>query len=156
MKRITEELAVVATIDPQTLSTGTATSSTTAAWTDAINMKSFHKALFLISVGTLSNTDIIDFTVYSDEASATGGMTTTVKAITQLTAADDNKQAIVEVDMEDVAFNHDFLRGKLVVSVNTAGNTASAPVSVIALAGPPRFGPASNNDLSSVDEIAHS
>ncbi len=144
LARLSEELAIVATIDPDV--------HTAAAYTtDVIDMDDFRRVIFIVMTGAMVATSTVDFVVKGDTASG-GSFTTTVtgKSITQLTAAgtDDDKQVIVEVTSEECGLQgFRFLRGTLTVG------TADSDASVIALAGGLRYSPASDFDLASVDEI---
>jgi len=145
-KRLSEELAVVATIDPDAYTTGTQTS-------DIIDMRYHKRVMFIVQAGALGSTGTIDFLVYGDSAAAMGTeVALTGKAITQLTEAgtDSDKQAIVEVTAEEVAsqiVGGRYIRGKMAVLV------ATSDAGMIALADHSRYAPASVYDLASVDEI---
>lgn len=143
-ERLSERLAVVATIDPDAYGTGAQT-------TDIIDMAKIRRVLFVVMAGTIASTGKLDFVVYGSAASnmATPGALTG-KAITQLTEAgtDSDKQAIVEVTSEEVAAQgYRYIRGTMTLT------TAGADAGVIALAGDITYRPASDYDLSSVDEI---
>lgn len=143
MNRLSEELAVISTIDPVSQSAATVTG-------DSIDMADYHKVLFVLSVGALGASATVDFSVKGDAASG-GSYSTNItdKAITQLTKAgtDDNKQVIVEVTSEEVgAQGYRYIRPSLTVA------TAACLVSVVAL-GKTRYAPAAEYDLASVDEI---
>ena len=152
-----QELAVVATIDPVAMATSGATTSTSTLWTDAVDMDVFEKCIFIVQAGLIDASSGLTLTVYSDEASATGGMTSAVATATALLAADDGEQQVIEIDTEDmnVDIGDRYLRAKMVLSC-TAGSTAGALVSVVALAGRCRYHPASAYDLASVTEISTS
>lgn len=143
-ERLSEQLAVVATIDPASLTANT-------YLTDAIDMKLHRRVLFIIAVGALTTNNTTDFSVVGDTASG-GSYATAItgKAITQLTKAgsDDDKQVLVEVTAEEVAAQGlRYIKGSLVTA------TAAALGCVVALADSTRYGPASDYDLASVDEI---
>ena len=143
-ERLSEQLAVVATIDPASLTANT-------YLTDAIDMKLHRRVLFIIAVGALTSSNTTDFSVVGDTASG-GSYATTItgKTITQLTKAgsDDNKQVLVEVTAEEVAAQGlRYIKGSLVTAA------AAALGCVVALADSTRYGPASDYDLASVDEI---
>jgi len=152
-----QELAIVGTIDPATMSTSGGTASTTSAWTDAIDMDVFEKAIFIVQTNTVAASSGVTLTVYADDASATGGMTAAVATSTTLVNANDDSQVWVEVDTEDMNPDnrHRYLRGKLVVAP-TAGTSATATVSAVVLAGRCRYHPASQYDLATVAQITNS
>ena len=152
-----QQLAVVGTIDPGEMKTSGATSSTTSAWTDAIDMDVFGEAMFILNVNTIAASSGVTLTVYSDAATATGGMTSAVATSTTLVNADDDKQVVICVSTEDM--NPDgrdrYLRGKLVVAPTTS-STATATVNVLVLGGKCAYGPASDYDLATVAQITNS
>lgn len=154
-ENFSERYALVATIDPAKMSTSGGTGSTTSAWTDAIDMDVFNEVVFILSVNTIAASSGVSFVVYSDAASATGGMTASITSITQLTNADDDKQVIVVVDSEKLASRDGrdrYVRGKLTVAPTTS-TKGTATVACVALAGKPRWHSAAQFDLSTVDEI---
>ncbi|GIV82778.1 MAG: hypothetical protein KatS3mg051_2132 [Anaerolineae bacterium] len=142
--RLSERLAVVATIDPDAYGIGTQT-------TDIIDMKNRRRVLFVVMAGDLGTNGTLDFNVYGSAASdMSGAGLITGKSITQLTQAgtDSDKQVIVEVTAEEVAAQgYRYIRGNLVIG------TATSDAAVLALAGDLAYSPASEYDLSSVDEI---
>ena len=142
-ERLSQSLAVVATIDPQSATAGT-------YLTDAVDMLQFRRAFFILSVGALTASNTSDFTVTGCSTSGGTYALVTGKTATQLTKAgsDDNKQVIIEVTAEEAAAQgFRFLKGQLITA------TAAALASVVVLAGQARYGAASDNDLASVDEI---
>lgn len=144
INRLSEELAIVATIDPASISASTVN-------TDSIDMKNFRRVMFIVAVGTMGASGTADFAVYGDTASG-GSYSTAItgKSIAQLTKAgtDDLKQVVVEVTAEEVAAQGlRYIRGALVIG------TAASPAAVIALGSLMRYSPASEFDLASVDEI---
>jgi len=140
MEMLSEQLALVATIDPVSQGAGT-------VYTDAIDMSCWERVLFVLSVGVMGSSSTVDFGVCEG---ATTSPTTVIsgKSITQLTDAstDDNKQVIVEVRADELDPANRYVRGKLTVG------TAASLVSVVAL-GTGYHKPASDYDLASVDEI---
>lgn len=143
-QRLSERLAVVATIDPDAYGTGDQS-------TDVIDMLEHRRIMFVVMLGDFASTGKADFVVYGDTAS-NGAFSTAItgKAITQLTQAgsDDNKQAIVEISSEEVqAQGKRYIKGTLTLT------TAGADAGVIAIAGDSRYEPNNVFDLASVDEI---
>ena len=144
-----QKMAIVGTIDP--------TASTTAGtfWTDAVDCDVFEKVVFIVSVNTVAANTTATLTVYSDGASATGGMTNAIATSTSLTNANDDSQLWVEVDTED--FNVDgrdrYCRGKLVIA--GAGGTIDH-LSCVVLGANTRYHPASAYDLATVAQIVTS
>lgn len=142
--RLTERLAVVATVDPDAYGTGDQT-------TDVIDMKLHRRVVFVVMAGELGSSATLDFAVYGDTTS-NGSFATAItgKSITQLTEAgtDSDKQALVEITAEEVAAQSlRYIRGTLTIG------TATSDAGVLALAGDTIYQPASENDLATVDEI---
>lgn len=144
-----QKMAIVGTIDPA--------ASTTAGtvWTDAIDCDVFEKVIFIVQTNTVAANTTLTLTVYSDAASATGGMTNAVATASALTNGDDDSQIWVEVDTED--FNVDgrdrYCRGALVIG-GTGGTVDH--YSAVVLGANCRYHPASAYDLASVAQITNS
>ena len=144
-----QDHAIVGTIDP--------TSSTTAGtfWTDAVDCDVFEQVTFIVAVNTVAANTTATLTVYSDGATATGGMTNAIATSTALTNANDDSQLVVTVDTED--FNVDgrdrYCRGKLVIA--GAGGTIDHLAAVV-IGSNCRYHPASAYDLATVAQITNS
>ena len=140
-EQMSEKLAVVATIDPDSYAAG-------IYYTDAIDMRLFRRAMFVVAVGDMAATATVDFRVL-EGATNTPATNMTGKAITQLTQAstDADKQAVVEVAAEEIDPANRYIRGKLVI------NNDACDVAVIGLATIGRYKPENAYDLASVDEI---
>lgn len=141
MEMLTEQLALVAAIDPDSYAANT-------YYTDAIDMKYWERVVFVVSVGDMASTATVDFSVVEGTTTTPTTAMDPAKAITQLTQAgtDADKQALVEVRAEEMDPANRYIRGKLVVGTN------ACDVSVVALADG-WHKPASDFDLASVDEI---
>jgi len=139
--RLSEQLAVVATIDPDAYSAGAQNS-------DSIDMKNFRRVIFIVLAGDLGTDATLDFKV-QESADGSSWSDLSGKAITQLTQAggDSNKQAIVEVAAEELSSGKRYVRGVMTIG------TAASDAGMVALADTARYLPASDFDLSSVDEI---
>lgn len=141
--KLNERFAIVATVDPG--------SKTAAAYnTDWVAMQDIRRVNFIVMTGTLGSSATVDFKLQeATDSSGTSAADISGKSITQLTQAgtDDNKQATVEVNASELSTGFTHVRGVLTVG------TATSSVAVIALGGAVRFKPASDFDLSSVDEI---
>jgi hypothetical protein len=137
-----EELAVAAKVNPASYSPGTQDS-------DAVDLAAFRRVMFVLEVGTIGASGTIDFKLQQSDTS--GGAYTDIagKSITQLTQAGggSGKQAIVEIRADELADGKRFVRGRVTIG------TAATPLSVVALAGRPRFAPVADQDLASVAEI---
>jgi hypothetical protein len=137
---ISEQLAVVAALDPDSYSADT-------YYTDAVDMKYWERVMFILNVGDMASTATVDFGVV--EGSTTSPTTAiTGKSITQLTQAGtgNDKQAVIEVRAEEMDPDNRYVRGKVTVGVG------ACDVSVVAIAEG-WHKPASDFDLASVDEI---
>jgi len=139
----TEKFAVVATVDPDALTAAQHNS-------DGVDMKLFESLSVILSVGTLGASATVDMDVTSGSDNVTFG--NTVKSITQLTQAgtDSDKQVVVNVRAEDLTEGDSFVRAEVTVAVATSDGA------VVILGHNPRYAPASDNDLASVDEIVSS
>lgn len=139
--KLSQDLAVVATIDPQIADDATVSS-------DQVDMSKRDKVMFVISVGATDTT--VDALVReATDDQGTDEQDLTGKAITQLAGTDDNKQAIIEVDASELSdgFTH------VSLDITVGDGTTGANVSAVALVGHARYQPASDNDLASVVQI---
>ena len=143
-QRLSEQLAVVACIDPDAYTTGAATS-------DEIDMRYHDRVVFIVMAGTLGSSATLDFKLQGCATSGGSFSDISGKSITQLTQAgtDADKQAIVEITGAEAyaAGPYRYIQG--VMTVGAATSDAGA----IALADCTRRVPASELDLTSVDEI---
>ena len=141
-----EKAAIVATIDPDVL-TAAAHSS------DYVDMGKFEQLMAIVLVGTLGASATFDFKLQqATDSSGTGVKDITGKSITQKTQASpdaSDTQAIVNLRAEDLDMDNGFRYVKGVLTVATASSDGGA----VLLGLNPRNGPASDNDLASVDEI---
>ncbi|MCC6615928.1 MAG: hypothetical protein IT320_20830 [Anaerolineae bacterium] len=143
---LTEQLAIVSTIDPQDAGTGDTSG-------DVIDMMKIRRVVFVLATGSMTSSSTVDLVVKGDTASG-GSFTTTItgKAITQLTQAgsDGNKQVLLEVTAEEVAAQG-FRYIKPVLTVAAA----ASQVCLIALASFLRYSGGADYDLASVAEIVN-
>lgn len=154
-ERLSEQLAIVSTVDPDAYTVGATTTTTFAG--DTIDMSTSHRVMFIIMTGILPAQSVIDFNVYSATGSTTGTNTTTaLVSITALGNADDDEQVVVEVEGQDLADGYRYLVPHLTVG-NTGGGTLTCDLAMVALADTERYKPASANhpDLASVSEIVN-
>lgn len=146
MKAPSEQAALVATLDPDAY---TASSRTT----DWVNTEYFHQLMAVVYAGALGTSATLNAKLLQATSSTgAGAVTIAGKAITQFTQAstDSGKQAIINLKTDELnvagGFKYVALR---VINVVTSDFGA-------AIYGfNPRFGPASANDLASVDEIVY-
>lgn len=143
-----QKMAIVGAIDPKT------TSSAETVWFDAVDCDVFERVIFIVQTNTVAANTTLTLTVYSDDASATGGMTNAIATSTSLTNGNDDTQIWVEVDTEDfdVDSRHRYCRAKVVV----AGSGSTATYSGIALGANCRYHPASAYDLATVAQVTNS
>ena len=135
-ERLSEQLAVVATIDPQAGATGAVTS-------DVISMVNHRRALFILSRGA----GVAGTLVQIQEANAgftAGTAVILTRAATACAAA--NSQYLFEVTAEALGAGLTALRA-VVTSIGTD------LISLVALADVIRYHPASDYDLASVASI---
>lgn len=143
--RPSERAAVLAVIDPDAYSASTVVS----AWAPAAK---FSKFMAIVMAGDLGSSATLDAKIrQATDSSGTGAKDVSGAAITQLTQAgsDSDKQAVINFSADDLDIANGFTHVAISMTVATAASDASA----ILLGFDPRFGPASDNDASSVDEI---
>jgi hypothetical protein len=139
-----QRVAVVAAVNPVSSS-----SVVTSGWVD---MAGWYAMMAIISAGALGASATVDAKLeQATSAAGAGAKVVTGKTITQLTKAgtDDNKQVIINLKQTDLDFANDFQFVRL--SITPA--TAACLVSGVLLGLDPRYGPASDFDATTVDEI---
>lgn len=142
MPQASELMTVVGKIDPQSAN------NTTKA-TDYVDLSKFQEVLFVLQVGAIDA--VIDFKLQeATDSSGTGLQDVSGKAITQLTAGDDNKIVLINFRADEltVASGYRYVRG-----LATLGNGSAQLVAAVALGVLPRFGPASDSKLAAVAQI---
>lgn len=145
--RPSEAVALLGTIDPVSQGAGTVVS-------DWGNIGLFKKARGKICVGVLGASATVDAKLrQATDSSGSGAKDITGKAITQLTKAgsDDGKQVIIDLDAAELDVAGGFSYVAISVTVAVAASLIYAEVEGFE----PRYGPASDNDLASVDEIVN-
>ena len=143
--RPSEQAAVVGNIDPDVYTAAT-------YLTAYVPAKNFNQFLAIIQAGTLGASATLDAKiVQATDASGTGSKDVTGLAITQLTQAgtDSDNQALINVRADDLDIANSFTHLAISMTVGTATSDAGA----VLLGFGPRYGPASDNDASTVDEI---
>lgn len=141
-----EQVAVLGVAAPASQGAGAAT-------TAYVNAKNFDQIMVIVSAGALGTAATLDAKlVQATAVGGTGSKDVTGKAITQLTKAgtDDNKQAIINLRTAEL----DITGGFFWVAVTVTVAEAASLVSVVILGVGPRYGPASLNDVATVDSIA--
>ncbi|HET6969970.1 MAG TPA: hypothetical protein VFH92_02495 [Phenylobacterium sp.] len=139
-----QRAGIVGVIDPQSASTAKST-----GWIDATT---FHSYLATLQVGALGASATVDAKLQqATDNTGTGVKDVTGKSITQLTKAgtDDNKQVEINLRQEELDFNNGFKFFRLTITPATAASLISAIVQGFDT----RYGLASDNDATTVDEI---
>lgn len=136
---------VAGIIDPDAYAAGTYTTG----WVD---MAKFSALLAIVMAGDLGSSATVDAKL--EQATSSGGAGAkdiTGKAITQLTKAgtDDNKQSLINLRADELDVNEGFRYARLSITVGTAACDAGGLI----LGMHCRYGSASDNDLTSVDQI---
>ena len=138
-----EQWAVIAVIDPDLNGIGETFSG---EW----DMSLWSRIVAVVQTGTMTGTSTLDFKL-QDSATSGGALADiTGKAITQLTEAgtDSDKQAIINLRFDEL--NEDARYCMALMTIATATSDSSAII-----LGLPRYYPASDNDVSTVDEIVN-
>jgi hypothetical protein len=142
-QRLSERLAIVATIDPDAYGAGTEVS-------DIIDMKDWKRVIFVFLLGTLVSTNTTICKIQSGDATLSDAADLSGKTATTLTeaGADSDKQVIIEVTSEEVEASGDrYIRASMVLG------TAGADCGMVALGEPAHYLNVTGQDLSTVDEI---
>jgi len=140
-----ECVAVGGMIDPDANTAGALTS-------DYVSMNDFETVMAVIMAGTLGASATLDAKlVQATDSSGTGVKDISGKAITQLTQAgtDSDKQAVINCRAEDLDIDNSFTHVAIIMTTATATSDSAA----VLLGLNPRRAPASDYDLSTVDEI---
>lgn len=140
-----ENVAILGVIDPDAYTASTVTT----AWVKADD---FHRFMAIVFAGDLGTSATLDAKIEQANTSGGGGAKdVTSAAITQLTQAgtDDNKQAIINFDADDLDTENSFYWVRLSMTVATATSDAGG----VLLGVVPRYGPGSDFDATTVDEI---
>jgi len=137
----TEQWAIVGVIDPDANAAASYDS-------DEVDMSLWSRIVAVVQTGTMESGSTVDFKL--QDATSSGGSFSDItgKAITQLTQAgtDSDKQSIINLRFDELQDD-----GRYVKAVMTVGTDASDSSAI--LMGLPRYYPASDNDISTVDEI---
>ena len=135
-ERLSEQLAVVATIDPQAAASGALTS-------DNFSMSLHRRALFILSIGAGTAGNLV--AIQEGTVNWTAGTATILtRAVTAVATA--NSQFLFEVSAEAMAAGLTHLRA-VITSVG------ADLLSLVVLADVERYHPASDRDLASVVAI---
>lgn len=142
MQKLSEMLAVVGTIDPQTV-------TTSEVFSDIIDMSKYTDVMAVFSGGDMAATGSMVCRAVTCDSS--GSNAAAFKTASTVAAGTDNTQVIIEVANEDLAGGTATTADRYVkFGVVSAGE--GGPVSCVVL-GRAKYGPSSNGDLSTVAEI---
>lgn len=121
--KVSEQLAVLGTIDPVSQAAGTVTTG----WISAAN---FERFMALIQTGTLGASATVDAKLQqASDSSGTGAKDVSGKAITQIVkASGDNKQVEINLRGDELDMNNGFSYFRLSLTVGTAASLVSAAV----------------------------
>jgi len=142
-----EQVAVLGGIDPDAYAASTVVS-------DYVSLAEFERLMAVLEIGDIVSTGTVDAKLrQATDASGTGVKDITGKSCTQLTQAgsDSNKQVVFNMRADELDVANGFTHVALSVTFGTAGCDASA----LLLGFNPKNYPASDNDISSVDEIVN-
>ena len=135
-----ERIAVVATIDPVDVNNA-------ASGSDAVDMSKFREAMFIGLTGVMAASSTLDIKLQESILGTSTWVDLSGKSITQLVNTDDNKQVVLNVKAEELSNGYRYVR---------AYQTPSAHSIIAAVVGvglKPVYGPANDDDLSTVAQI---
>ncbi len=148
-----EVAAVVATIDPDAYAAADGTPQTS----DWFDMSKFECALATLMAGTVAAS--VSITAKFEQATTSGGTPKDVSgtSITTLTTADSDKQVLINLraDDLDIANGYRWARLSVTIADSASPDAAAADFGALVQGFFPKYGPASDNDLASVDEIVN-
>ena len=137
-ERLSEQLAIVATIDPVALAATTAVS-------DVFAMTNHRRALFiLMTEAVFASATVL---IQENNAAAFTGTTATLLTGTTGTVTGNASQYLYEVSAAALSDGYQWLRATV------TGATISDVIAMVVLADVDRYKPASQYDLASVDVI---
>jgi len=141
MQRLSEELGVIATIDPQTITNA-------EVFSDVIDMSKYDKVMAIFMGGNMA----ADGSMICRAATCDSGGTNaaSLKTASTVAAGTDLTQVVIEVDNQDLAGGGTNANRYIKFGIVSAGS--GGPVACCVL-GKAKYGPASDDDLSTVAEI---
>ncbi len=140
-----EQLSILATLDPGNQAVGVATTG----W---VPMNTLHGLLALVQTGALATGATVDAKLQqAQDASGTGAKDVAGKAIAQLPQASNgaNRQALINLRPEELDVNNGFAFVRLVVTVTAAAANTSAQL----LGVNPRLASAETANQAAVAQI---
>jgi hypothetical protein len=146
-ERLAQRVSVVAMIDPM----GILASSTTTC--DVIDAKLYDSLMFILALGAITSSGQVTMTVYKGASATATKITSSITAADRLEvstgATDADKQQIIDVDVSKEGKRYYLAQ----IVANGETTTGGAFASMVVLGSKPRYHPASDNDLASVDQI---
>lgn len=142
--KLSEKVAVLATLDSASVAAGTVVSS-------YVSMANFHQLAAILKTGVMGASGTIDAKLVQATSSGGAGVKDIAgKAITQIVkATGDAKQAIIEVHGSDLDVNNGYAFVALSVTVGTAASLLDATL----IGSVPRFASASASNQAGVVQI---
>jgi hypothetical protein len=135
-----EKCAIIGVLGPKTV--------TTVEYTDVIDMSKFHQALGIFLCGNMADANDVVCAAYRCDSGGTNQGA--IKTVTRTAgAANDNKQVVIGVRGEDLLPQATYNRYIRFGITNTGGGVCG----IVALAIDAKYGPAVDNDLSTVTVI---
>lgn len=140
MRRFHEEWAIVATIDP-------VDGNAVDPETDVIDMSKYHELAAVVMTGVVAASGTLDFALHgSANSDGSSAALITGKSITQFTATDDGKQAIISLKAEELSATQRYVKGVM-------DNSAHSQLCAVVIFGRKKYESQTEDDLSTVDEI---
>lgn len=143
MQKLSEEIAVIGTIDPQTV-------ADSELFSDVIDMSKWLDVMGVAMAGDMNDSTgtIIFRAVTCDSA---GSNVVALKTASTVAVVADNKQVVIEVNDSDLAGGTATTADRYIKFGLLSGSTGG-PMAVLVL-GRAKYGPSSDSDLSTVAEI---
>jgi hypothetical protein len=142
MSKLSEELGIIATIDPQTVTTAEVCS-------DVVDMSKYTDVMAIFAGGNMASDGSMICVAYTCAAAGTSAVA--LKTATTVAAGTDNTQVVIEVNNNDLAGGTATTADRYIkFGITSAGS--GGPVACIVL-GRAKNGPSSDNNLGTVNEI---
>lgn len=131
-----ERLAIVATVDPRD-------ANNTDESSDVIDMSKYHQIMIVVLLGVLNDSATDAVTVTEDSDAAMGSEAAISGKAVNVVGTDDAKQFVIGLRADEMSAGKRYVRVK-------NNNSAHSQLTAIVVLGEPRFAPATDDDLSSV------
>jgi hypothetical protein len=138
-----EKVAIVGVLDP-------AAASAAVRYTDVIDMSKWHQALGLFLLGNMDDAATVVCAAYRCDSAGNNAAAIKTETLTAA-AGNDDTQVVIGVRSEDLLPQATYNRYIKFGITNGAGGGGYAVV--VGLGVDPKYGPASDNDLASVQSI---